>query len=138
MCSHCGCSGHWHNYLMQPGQAVRASDQPIFVWCLWKRCNFTTVLSAPLKIRHLWQLGIMIASHRCLICTVLSPCQKKALRIIYTSDFRGRFRIKLARFWKHNYFFNKRTSLLRNRTSIALTLEWIFFHLGLVKHPNVV
>ncbi len=29
------CSGHWHNYFLQPWQAVQASAQSIFLWCLW-------------------------------------------------------------------------------------------------------
>ena len=29
------CSGHWHNYFLQLGQAVRASVQSIFLRCLW-------------------------------------------------------------------------------------------------------
>jgi hypothetical protein len=29
------CSGHWHNYFLQLGQAVRASIQSIFLRCLW-------------------------------------------------------------------------------------------------------
>jgi hypothetical protein len=28
------CSGHWHNYFLQLGQAVRASVQSIFLRCL--------------------------------------------------------------------------------------------------------
>jgi hypothetical protein len=29
------CSGHWHNYFLQLGQAVWASVQSIFLRCLW-------------------------------------------------------------------------------------------------------
>ncbi len=29
------CSGHWHNYFLQLGQAVRVSVQSIFLRCLW-------------------------------------------------------------------------------------------------------
>ncbi len=29
------CSGLWHNYFMQVGQAVRTSAQSIFLRCLW-------------------------------------------------------------------------------------------------------
>ncbi len=35
MWRHCVCSVHWHNYFQQPGQAVRASAQSIFLRCLW-------------------------------------------------------------------------------------------------------
>ncbi len=31
------CSGHWHNYFLQLGQAVWASVQYIFLRCLWSR-----------------------------------------------------------------------------------------------------
>ncbi len=32
------CSGHWHNYFLQLGQAVRASVQSIFLRCL-RQCQ---------------------------------------------------------------------------------------------------
>jgi hypothetical protein len=44
----------------------------------------------------------------------------RRLRLIYTSDFRGRFRIKLVPFTEYNYFLylGKCASLMRNRTLV--------------------
>ncbi len=42
--------------------------------------------------------------------------------IIYTSNIRGRFHIKLVHFWKQKYivFLSKRADLMRNRTCVFL------------------
>ncbi len=40
------CSGHWHNYFLQLGQAVRASVQSIFLRCLW----FWRVIGADVDV----------------------------------------------------------------------------------------
>ena len=39
------CSGHWHNYFLQLGQAVRASVQSIFLRCLWVAFTLSQVKS---------------------------------------------------------------------------------------------
>ena len=44
-------SGHWHNYFLQLGQAVRASVQSIFLRCLWTRLKAISI-EKPTDLLH--------------------------------------------------------------------------------------
>jgi hypothetical protein len=51
------CSGHWHNYFLQLGQAVRASVQSIFLRCLWTLS--TTTMNKMTQDYDAWHDGLI-------------------------------------------------------------------------------
>ncbi len=68
------CSGHWHNYFLQLGQAVRASVQSIFLRCLcfqWIFLSFQiTIISKNdnyLLFSHLFKHHFKSHLHMCII-----------------------------------------------------------------------
>ncbi len=46
------CSGHWHNYLLQLGQAVGASVQSIFLRCLCTQFKATHIITLNKTVKN--------------------------------------------------------------------------------------
>ena len=100
------CSGHWHNYFLQLGQAVQASVQSIFLRCL---CFPLDVLVDPRFYLIYWLTRVFGLTMRCILkrAVICIPAGSYFLTISSDEKVRDPKRVLLV---KMQRYFETRSS----------------------------